>query len=225
MCFPSASWCISCVCSRGTDGSTLKQAQIVLEGGHYSGLRKTVDISNNSILRSLWWKWMTYGITFFLSIPLQNNSALIIEGFKSIPYLAVVMWSALLFRASLGKESPPTLTMLNSSEEPYCDWEWTARAGTPSGLPPWLADWVLQEIWNAVEKDTATKRGSLQLSAKALWKQLNPTVLFLSYGYWPVSGLWLCRISGCSWSLVIKPKLAASANEYFVGLPCRQVHN
>lgn len=85
------------------DGSTLKQAQIVLEGGHYSGLQKTVDISNNSILRSLWWKWMTCQITSSLSVPLLKNSGLIIEGFKSILYLAVVMRCAPLFRVSLGK--------------------------------------------------------------------------------------------------------------------------
>lgn len=34
---------------------------------------------------------MTCGITSSLSFPLHKNSALIIEGFKSISYLAVVM--------------------------------------------------------------------------------------------------------------------------------------
>lgn len=152
MCFPSAaeaSWCISCVCSRGTDGSTLKQAQTVLQSGHYSGLQKTVDISNNSILRSLWWKWMTSWITSSLSFPLHKNSTLVIGGFKSISYLAVVMQCALLFTTSLGKERPPTLTMLNSPGEQYCNCkEKTARARTQVAFHhDWQVGWYKKCSW------------------------------------------------------------------------------
>jgi len=96
----------------------------VLAGGHYSGLRKTVVLSNNSILRSLWWKWMTGQITSSFSFPLHMNSTLIIEGFKSILHLAVAMLCVLLCRVSLGKGTPRMLMTPNSSGsgEQFCKW-------------------------------------------------------------------------------------------------------